>query len=277
MKKILLTVFTFSALLSTYVANAQWCGNVNTVPLNHNVAVGFPIPDSIPCAVDGTPYNQAIPFQMYSTFNFQGPQSIDSVTIDTIWNLPCGLCWSLDKASKTYSAGQFGILNITGTTHDVVGQYNLRLQVTAYINHDATGAYIQNPNTVDAAGIKIWLRVGTAGNCTLVDTASSATNQATALVCPTGINEVAANIPAMNVMPNPMNSTALLSFTAEKNAAYTMRIIDITGQVVSVKEIQANPGANTSVIERGKLSTGMYFLSLTDGVSSVSRKFIIAD
>jgi hypothetical protein len=56
-----------------------------------------------------------------------------------------------------------------------------------------------------------------------------------------------------------------------------MRITDLTGQVVSVKEIQAVPGTNTSVIERGRLSSGMYFISLTDGVSSVTRKFTVID
>jgi hypothetical protein len=278
MKKIFLVILTVSASFAFNTANAQWCGTVNTVTPNPSAPVGFPSPDSIPCASDGVYYNDTLAFQMYSNFNFLGQQTIDSVTIDTIWNLPCGLCWSLNKASKTYAAGQFGSLLITGTTHDGGGQYNLSMQVTAYINGDPTGEFIQNPNEVNAAGISIYIRVDSAGVCHPVDTASNYPNQTASTVCPTGINEVAANIPTMNVMPNPMNSSsAMLSFTAEKNAAYTMRITDLTGQVVSVKEIQAVPGTNTSVIERGRLSSGMYFISLTDGVSSVTRKFTVID
>jgi len=280
MKKILLTVFTISALFTSQLVNAQWCGNVNTIPPNPNAQVGFPNPDSIPCAVDGVPYTDTIAFQMLSTINFPAgtTTTIDSVALDTIWNLPCGLCWSMDRASRTYAAGQFGTILISGTTWDMGGQYNLRLQVTAYINGDPQGVFIQSPNEVDEAGIKIWLRVDSAGTCHPVDTSStSATNEVANYPCNVGVNHVAANIPTMNILPNPMNSSAVLSFTADKNASYTMRITDITGQVVSVKEIQAVPGTNTSVIERGRLSTGLYFVSLTDGVSSVTRKFTVVD
>jgi hypothetical protein len=187
---------------------------------------------------------------------------------------------SLNKASKTYAANEAGSFTITGTTWDAPGQYNIRFTIMAYLTgQDGAPTGPEYPTTVDLAGIKVWFRLASsAGSCTPVDTSSNATDQAMNVPCNVGINQVAANIPTMNVMPNPMNSSsAMLSFTAEKNAAYTMRITDLTGQVVSVKEIQAVPGTNTSVIERGRLSSGMYFISLTDGVSSVTRKFTVID
>ena len=216
---------------------------------------------------------------MYNTFNYIGVHGIDSITIDTIFNLPCGLCWYLNKASKTYAANEVGCITIAGTTSDVVGQYNLRLEITAYLtggNGTATGP--EGPSTVDLAGIKIWLRVKSGGgSCTAVDTAGSATDQFAATGCPTGINEVEANVTQLNIVPNPINSSAALSFTAEKSAHYTMKITAITGQVVAVKEMDANAGENTATIERGRLSAGVYFMSLTNGVSSVTRKFTIMD
>jgi hypothetical protein len=278
MKKLLLAILTISASFAINTANAQWCGTVNHLIANPNAQVGFPYPDSIPCATQGVAYNEAISFKMYSVFNFLGQQTIDSVTIDTIWNLPCGLCWTLNKASKTYAANEYGVLNVSGTTNDVVGQYNLRLQVTAYINHNSTGQFIQNPNTVDAAGIKIWIRVkSAAGQCAATDTSINGTDQVAATTCPTGINEIEANVASINIMPNPMNSNALLSFTAEKNAAYMLKITDVTGKLISAKQIQAVPGVNTATIERGNLSAGIYLLSLSDGVSSITRKIIIAE
>ena len=278
MKKILLAILTISASFAINTANAQWCGTVNNLIGNPNAPVGFPDPNTLPCAVHGVAYLDTINFQMYSQFNFLGQQSIDSVTIDTIWNLPCGLCWNMNKTSRTYAANEFGVLYVTGTTNDAVGQYNLRLQVTAYINHSPAGQFIQNPNTVDAAGIKLWVRVAqSAGNCAPVDTSINGTDQVAATTCPTGINEVAANVASVNIMPNPMSSSALLSFVAERNANYSVKVMDITGNVISVKEIQANPGVNTSTIERGNLSAGIYLISLSDGVSSVTRKFTIAE
>ena len=278
MKKLLLAILTISASFAINTANAQWCGTVNHILGNPNAAIGFPYPDSIPCATQGVAYNDTISFQMYSQFNFLGQQSIDSVVIDTIWNLPCGLCWNLNKANRTYAANEIGALNITGTTNDVVGQYNLRLQVTAFINHNPTGQFIGQPSTVDAAGIKIWIRVkSAAGQCAATDTSQNGTDQVAATSCPTGINEVEANVASVNIMPNPMSSSALLSFTAERSANYTVRVTDITGKVISVKEIQANAGVNTSTIERGNLSSGIYLLSLSDGVSAITKKFTIVE
>ena len=56
-----------------------------------------------------------------------------------------------------------------------------------------------------------------------------------------------------------------------------MKITDVTGKVVSVKEIAAIAGMNTTTIERGNLSAGIYIISLTDGVSSVTKKLSIAE
>ena len=195
MKKLLLILLTVAVAYSS--ADAQGCGSViNYIP-SPNIPTGFQNSDSIACAVHGVPYNDTITFKMYNTFDYLGHHGIDSITIDTIFNLPCGLCWSLNKANKTYAADETGSLLITGTTYDAVGQYNLRLEITAYLtggNGAPTGP--EFPNTVDAAGIKIWLRVkaNSGDACTPVDTSANATDQVTATVCPTGINEVAANV-----------------------------------------------------------------------------------
>ena len=214
---------------------------------------------------------------MYAQFTYIGTHDLDSITINTIGNLPCGLCWSLNKASKTYAANEFGSLNITGTTSDAIGQYNLRLNITAYLTANPGVGQTITPNTVDAAGIKIWLRVSNGVVCASVDTSQNGVDQVAATGCPLGINEVEANVSAVNVMPNPMNSSTTLSFTAEKNAAYSMKITDVTGKVVSVKEIAARAGVNNTTIERGNLSAGLYIISLTDGVSSVTRKLSITE
>ena len=152
------------------------------------------------------------------------------------------------------------------------------MTIKAYLSSNPGVSQTITPNTVDAAGIKIWLRVTANGTaCVSVDTSQNGVKQVAATTCPTGINEVAENVSSVNVMPNPMNSGATLSYAAEKNAAYSMKITDVTGKVVSVKEIAAIAGMNTTTIERGNLSAGIYIISLTDGVSSVTKKLSIAE
>jgi len=283
MKKILLIILTISASLAFNSANAQWCGGTSTCNAGPNTQVGFPYPDSIPCVVQGEPYTYYIPFKMYSQFNYLGQHAIDSITIDTIFNLPCGLCYQLSNASNTFDSGQIGCIKITGTTNDAVGQYLFKFIVTAYLSGDAGAGLTIYPPTVDTAGIREWIRVTAAPgtSCTATDTAGadSPTKDLTASTsCPAaGINEVAANVASLNIMPNPFNSSAQLSFTAEKNATYAVKITDITGKLISAKQMQANPGLNTTTIERGNLSAGLYLISLSDGVSSVTRKFTITE
>ena len=210
MKKLLLIILTFTATFTYNNANAQWCGTVNNTITNPTTPAGFPIPDSIACAQQGVPFSVAIPFKMYAQFTYIGTHDLDSITINTIGNLPCGLCWSLNKASKTYAANEFGSLNITGTTNDAVGQYNLRLNITAYLTANPGVGQTITPNTVDAAGIKIWLRVTNGGVCASVDTSQNGANQVATTGCPTGINEVEANVSSVNIMPNPMTSGSTL-------------------------------------------------------------------
>ena len=283
MKKILLVILTVSASFSFNAANAQWCGGVSTCNAGPGTQVGFPYPDSIPCVVQGEPYSYSIPIKMYSQFNFLGQHDIDSITIDTIYNLPCGLCYQTSSATGTFDSAQIGCIKISGTTWDAVGQYPFKFVVTAYLSGNPTESVETiYPPLVYASGIREWLRVTAAPgtNCTATDTLqadSAAKNLTASVVCPTGINQVAVNVASLNIMPNPFNSSAQLSFTAEKNAAYAVKITDITGKLVSVKQIQANPGLNTTVIERGNLSSGLYLISLSDGVSSVTRKFTIVE
>ncbi len=275
MKKILLVIAAIAVFAFNSV-NAQWCGEVNSAIPPQSTQLGFPDPDSVPCAIQGVAYADTMNFQMYSTFTYAGTHSLDSITIDTILGLPCGFCWSLNKANRTYVPNELGALIIKGTTSDPVGQYNIKMKIEAYL----TGASSETilPSTVYAAGIRVFVRVAApSGPCTAVDTSQNRTDQVPSTTCSVGINEVAANLNSVNIMPNPMSSGAELYFVAEKSATYQVKITDVTGKVISVKEILAVSGANTSTIERNNLPAGMYLLTLSDGVSSITRKFSVAD
>lgn len=281
MKKIILSLTILSA---TFFANnllAQACTSGNgpsaCSPTGGPAQGGFEDPSTTPCAVQGVAYSHAIQFTMFSVFNYLGTQQVDSIQFTSIDNLPCGLCWAVNKASKTYSKNEDGCISISGTTNDAAGQYKLALALKAWINGSPIGLPIV-ANVVNDAGIKLLLRVKTpTGACVTADTSSSATNLTASINCTVGINEITGNISSLNLVPNPMNSTGTLSFISEKQVAYTLSITDVTGKVISVKHEEAKEGVNNVIIERNNLSPGIYFLSLSDGKNIVTNRFAVTE
>ncbi len=281
MKKVIFTISFLTVVLFSNSVFSQAClsgSNPNACsPTGGPASGGFEDPNTTPCIVQGTAYNYSLQFTMYAVFNYLGTQNVDSIQFTSIDNLPCGLCWAVNQTDKTYNANEDGCINIKGTTTDAAGQYKLALALKAWINGNATGLPIP-ASLVDQTGIKILLRVkAPAGVCVTPDTSGSANNLTASITCPVGINDIAGNIFSVNLVPNPMNSTSILSFVSEKTALYTVRISDVAGRVVSSKEVEAKQGVNSVTIERNQLSAGVYFLSLTDGKNVVTNRFSIAD
>ena len=269
------------AFLSAFMmqSSAQFCGTTSScTPQGGPSSGGFEDPNTTPCAVQGTAYNHAIQFTMFSAFNFQGQQSVDSIEFISIENLPCGLCWAVNRADKRYAANVDGCLNISGTTTDAAGQYKMALTLKAWINGQTTGLTIPS-SLVDQTGMQILLRVQSAsGSCAAADTSANANNlTATQGGCPNAVNELNSGVAVLNIVPNPMHNEAVLSFVAEKNADYTIRITDITGKEVSVKQLEGRTGENRVTIERGNLPAGVYFVSLNDGKNSVTKRFSVSE
>jgi hypothetical protein len=75
------------------------------------------------------------------------------------------------------------------------------------------------------------------------------------LVFQTGVNELstAAN---MDIYPNPATAKTTLTFDAANNAAHSLEILNLTGQVVRTYGAQTTSQFD---IERGNLPSGMYF------------------
>ena len=281
MKKLIFTLCILSTSVFMMHASAQACGTNGTnacSPLGGPASGGFESPDTTPCAIQATAYNHAIQFTMFAYFDYLGHQTVDSIEFVSLENLPCGLCWSVNKTTKRYAANEDGCLNISGTTNDAVGQYKFAISLKAWINGQLTPGLVIPASTVDQTGIRLFLRVKSAGGaCASTDTSANATNLNASLSCPSGINELNSGVSSLSIVPNPMNSEAELSFIAEKNADYTIRITDVTGKEVSVKQLEARTGENHTTIERNNLPAGVYFLSLTDGKNAVTKRFTVTE
>lgn len=282
MKKIIFTLSFLSSFLMANYVMAQACsgGPSGCTPTGGPFGGGFENPDSTPCVIKGIAYNHAIQFTMFSVFNYPpgSTQTVDSIEFSSIFNLPCGLCWAVNKANKRYVANEDGCINISGTTNEAAGQYKFALGLNAWINHGVSALPV-TATLVDQAGIKIFIRVKTAtGICLNVDTSSSANNlNASPPPCTVGINDLSDDFSSIHILPNPMNSNGILSFVSEETTLYTMRIADATGKVVSSKEIEAKQGMNSISIEKNNLPPGIYFLSLTDGRNSITNRFSVTE
>jgi PKD repeat protein len=129
MKKIIIFL---AAILITAASQAQHC----SAPVNYIPPVFYPNPgiyptsDMVPGILLGQTVNDTLYLHNYSSFS---GITVDSVRIDSINNLPAGLCWTTNKYNNKFAGGADGSILISGATNANSGQYKLRIIVTAYL------------------------------------------------------------------------------------------------------------------------------------------------
>ncbi len=269
-------LFTLLSLTLFFGASyAQYCGSSQVHYANPTNHYGFPNLDSIPCIIQGANTTLDLPFQTYQSFTAQGNTvTIHGLRIDTMSNLPCGLCWSTDTSTNEFQPGAFGTFRIQGTTNDAVGEYKVHLILS--VNTQNQGTYDIQGIDADAGGVYLYLRVkANGGNCAPVDTNSLGLTASTS--CPTGINDVKATVSALTVQPNPMTSEANVTFASEVAGTSKLTITNIVGSVVYQSAIATKVGENTTTINKGNLPAGIYILSVGNNKATASRKFVIAE
>ncbi|MES2619656.1 MAG: T9SS type A sorting domain-containing protein [Bacteroidota bacterium] len=282
MKKIIFTLLSFSLLY--FNSNAQYCGNSGPTvctPTGQMTEPGLsPVSDSLAPVVNGTVANTIIQFKNYDTITFAGQLlTFQSLKIDSIENLPAGLCWETNKTNNTYGNQEDGCIKVSGTTCAAPGQYRLRIIITANVG------FTLNKISAAAAGLYYYVRVKNAGDSdTPVDTTGQSTNSTPAFqpygqaaVCGVGISDLNSSISTLSITPNPFNSKAEVSFFSDKSGVMTERITNMIGSEVYNKEIEVKTGDNKSVIERDNLPVGVYFYSIGNGKNLVTKRLVISE
>jgi PKD repeat protein len=168
--KTILSILAFACL--SLSLSAQYCGSPRTTSTGTGASTyGFGDPATYSCITAGRQDSLLINFKCYPFFTAQGNTiTVKKLHIDSIENLPCGMCWSSNKSSNAFLANETGSILIQGLTNDQVGQYKLRLivsiAVTDTLTYTLTG--------IDAAigNVNLYVRVAAAGtNCAPLDTA----------------------------------------------------------------------------------------------------------
>ncbi|MFN8309136.1 MAG: T9SS type A sorting domain-containing protein [Chitinophagales bacterium] len=281
MKKVL---FTLSFLGAVAFANAQACGGTSScTPASPTGTPGLtPVSSDLPCVQKGVAVNQIIKFENFTSFS---GQNVNFLRIDSINNLPSGLCWKTNKANNQYSGGETGCIEVNGTSNAAVGQYKLRIHITANIGSGMGTNIVGDAETLTGATggapLRYYVRVINQGaGCPCVDTVNGASNFFVAYngsepICVNGINNIAQDINSMTVTPNPFSSITTVNFTSEKSANYTFKATNLVGAEVSVRTIEAKAGENSVSFEKGNLPSGVYFLSLSNEKGAITKKVIV--
>ncbi|MFN8321817.1 MAG: T9SS type A sorting domain-containing protein [Chitinophagales bacterium] len=160
MKKIVYSLF-FVLVISVH-ARAQSC---NASGASQCTASGTllipglsPTSDLLPAFENGIPSTTVIQFKNFNQVLFSGlTLTVQSLRIDSIENLPPGLCWATDKANNTYSNQESGCIKINGTPCGTPGQYKLRIIVTVNVG-------ITQQVNAESAGLKYFVRLGNYGD-----------------------------------------------------------------------------------------------------------------
>ncbi len=223
------TVLLCAFTLFTHVLYAQHCAGASgstVCTANSSITtVGFfPPSDSLPCAVIGSAYDQIVQFHTPSTVT-QGTSTynLNWVRIDTVSNLPCGLCWRSGSSTNQINGNATGCIRVTGTTYDAPGQYKLHVIVSANVQIGIFPFTVGNQDA-EALGLRYYVRVADlSGNCAPVDTLSAGRTATT------GGSIAAATITGPSAFCSGGNAT--LSINAANYYAYKWSTGAITSSI----------------------------------------------
>lgn len=272
MRKLFILVLSVFLSLGSFAQRCQGIDSNGISPRPDSVAIFTPSSDALPCIVRDQPVSDTLYF---TVFNRLHGFAVDSMTIDSINNLPPGMCWLSNASSNTFAGGQNGVIYLEGQTYGSAGQYKMQVFVQVYTSVTT----IPFSTLESIAGLRYYLKVICPGGaCPAVDTAGGVDSlyiPYSDQVCGVGIHEVSNGISDMSVSPNPFANNAVVNFASRTEGRFTLSIYDLLGNILSSKEINAINGNNTVQMDRAGLSNGMYILSLSDGRSATTQKIIL--
>ncbi|MEO5641848.1 MAG: T9SS type A sorting domain-containing protein [Bacteroidia bacterium] len=89
------------------------------------------------------------------------------------------------------------------------------------------------------------------------------------------VNEQITSLNSVEVYPNPANTTAHVLVNLAKSLEVTVAVYNSTGQMVSSQMKNLPAGATTFAVDVTNLATGIYFINVTEGTTTISKKLIV--
>lgn len=279
MKKLLL--FAFISAASIFSIQAQCTPDVALTTPGL-----YPQPMSFACAEQGVTYSGAvITIKNFNTAGPGGAYTIDSVFIDSVTNVPCGLIYAVYYPNgRCLRNSESGCINFTGITTDPAGQYKVKIYAKVYgglpagiegVSTDLASLGALNTPPLD---YRYWIRVKPAGgSCTALDTAvSTLVNKISSCHSSySAITNLNPSLSAINLFPNPAQLTTNLSFIANESAVYDLTITNIIGDLIETRTLPVEAGENSINLNLSGYAKGNYIVHLKQNGLSTALRFVI--
>jgi hypothetical protein len=90
------------------------------------------------------------------------------------------------------------------------------------------------------------------------------------------VQESVTNMTLGQNMPNPFSNSSIINYTLTSTEDITFEIVDMTGKLVKViREGVRTAGSYAITIEANELSEGVYFYSMTNGTSKITKSMVV--
>ncbi|MEL7123834.1 MAG: T9SS type A sorting domain-containing protein [Bacteroidota bacterium] len=262
-------------LLTTFALKAQTCEPDSTKLDSVNIIDPLPFTPEFPenGIADTACINQPFSF----VFTIVVPDTVpvpfgevtlmvplDSIVLDTegaIDSLPEGITYGCNPPNCRFSNDEpFSCIILEGTPTNEADIGSTSLVINALIKTSILDLPFEFPDPTLLPG-EYFLHVKPEGseNCQEL----------------TGIDFPELGLYELEIAPNPNNGIATLNINSDRNALYQMQIFSLTGQKMQERSVLLFEGENQFRLQMEDLPSGMYLLSLNNGKSQVSTKFII--
>lgn len=256
-------------LLWSFLANAQYCGTltdcINTDTSIHSI---YPVDTALPPLVNGDSVNIYINIYGSDTMTF-GSHSLlcDSFVLDSIIQLPEGLCWSVNQLHQTYYQGVRGCIKISGVPCVPPGQYSIPMLWEFYVPIGIRNSTYYR------------LRIINRGDSIVpVDTSRAVEGQGVlygppASCYPLGIYNKAATDISIKISPNPVIDHALITVNGI-TGKYDFELYDFTGRLCyRDKEI----AQSSFQLNRNNLAAGAYWYRIVSAEKQIATGKLIME
>jgi hypothetical protein len=89
------------------------------------------------------------------------------------------------------------------------------------------------------------------------------------------ISVLNSSVSAVNIYPNPTTGNPTLRVNSENSFEATIKVVSVTGAIVSNSSASVAAGSNEIAIDMNSLEEGMYFVEVSSQVGMVVRQSIV--
>jgi hypothetical protein len=247
-------IFTFLAALclTSLLAQSQ-C--VPDTSITHNQPGVYPDQvTNLPHAIVGIPYQTTIQMKVLTDTTIGIPITIDAITVNTVTGLPPGYSYTCTPANCIFPGGSDACVLLQGPApvpNQVGMVYTIHVEVTASGHITGTGTAVPDQNqSIDYYFIQVDDNVGIIS-----------------------LNKDKFDV--LQNVPNPFHGVSSIQFSSPSSSMITLKVSNMLGKTVSSKTILSKSGINKIMFNAKEFEPGIYFYTLSNGISSVTKRMIV--